>query len=241
MIIDERTFKESLQTAIKGVVGIVALLILKSIISSFLQTGVEFAGMALDAWIEVAIALVVVGFVFKLYAPVKTIVIFYLAALVKVGKVPKRDQYLGNLIAVAENVTLLVFMLIIYRCLMPVVFECNSAFLHFRALTTILNVVILLASVGILLVLWKNARPVVDLLTGHITDTVSTLSSGFAYVNCPACSTKNDRDALFCVSCGGKMGQPAAAAPDVASCCPQCATANAAAAKFCYKCGAALQ
>jgi len=241
MIIEEKAFKESLRNTIKGVIVIVALLFLKAIVSSFLQTGVEFAGMTLYAWFEFAIVLVIVSFIFKLYKPVKAIVTFYLAALVKVGKIPKRDQYLVNLIAVADNMTLLIFMLIIYRCLLPVFLECNSAFLHFGALATILNVIILLASVGILLVLWKNARPVVDLLTGHITDTVSTLSSGFAYVDCPACGTKNDRDALFCVSCGGKLGQPVDVAPTVTNCCPQCATVNATAARFCCKCGTALQ
>ena len=241
MIMEEKAFKESLQNTVKGIIVIVALLFLKAIVSSFLQAGVSFAGMSLGEWIELAISLVIVGFVFKLYQPVKAIVTFYLAALVKIGKVPKRDQFLVNLIAVAENLTLLIFMLIIYRCLLPVFLECNSAFLHFGALAMILNVVILFASVGILLVLWKNARPVVDFLTGHITDTVSNLSSGIAYVNCPACGTKNDRDALFCVSCGAKMGQTVDVAPANTGCCPQCAAVNPSSAKFCQKCGTALQ
>ena len=202
MVIEEKDFRETLQRALKGILVIVALMILKGVVGFLLRVDDRFGGLTPGAWIEVVFSLVIVGFAIKLYQPVKTIVTFYLAALVKVGKLPGRDKYLGNLVAAAGNLTLLVFVLSIYAYILPTILQCNEAFLHFRALMTLLNIMILLGAIGILFMLWKNAQPLIDLLTGHITDKVSNFSSGKASAKCPSCKAKNDQEAAFCIICG---------------------------------------
>lgn len=240
MIIEEAAFREALRRVVKGLVVIVALTILSAVVGSFHDVGVSFRGQPLTAWIAVVISLIVAGFLLTLYRPVATVVTFYLTVVAKVGKLPGRDQYLGNLAAVAANLTFLAFFVAIYEYLLPVIEQCNLAFLHVKSLTTILNVLALLAVIAILLVLWKNANPVIDLLTGHISDKVSTVSSGLAYVNCPACQARNDRDAAFCVSCGADLKNKAAAAPLPTTGCPRCAADNPPSAKFCHKCGSPM-
>ncbi len=240
MIIDEKAFRETVRSLVKGVIVIVALSILKFIAGSLPGTDVMLGNMPLNSWISIVVSLVIVGFLVKLYQPVKTVVAFYLTAFVKVGKLAGRDKYIGNVTAVAENTTLLIFLLSIYAYLQPVILRCNHAFIHFNALTTILNIVVLIAAIGVLLVLWKNAQPLVDLFSGHISDKVSTLSSSIVYADCPACGTKNDRDALFCASCGGKMESAAATGPSNKYSCPECAAENPPGAKFCCKCGSSI-
>jgi len=237
MIIEEKDFREAVRRVVRSVIVIVALSVMKNVVASLNVAGGDFAGVSFSVWVALVISLVIVALLFTLYQPVKAIITFYLAVLVKVGKMPERDKYLNNLIAVAGNLTLLIFLLSIYSYLEPVIVLCNAAFLQFSALVTSLNVVVLLAVIGILLVLWKNAQPLVDLLTGKITDTVSTLSSNIAFVNCPAYNAKNDLDAAFCASCGGKMVPPTVSKNS----CPQCAAENAPTAKFCYKCGTAIR
>jgi len=240
MIIDEKAFRETVRSLVKGVIVIVALSILKSIAGSLPGTDVRLGSMPLNSWISIVLSLVIVGFLIKLFHPVKTVVAFYLTAFVKVGKLAGRDKYIGNITAVAANTTLLAFLLSIYAYLQPVILLCNYTFIHINALTTILNIIVLLASIGILLILWKNALPLVDLFSGHISDKVSTLSSSIAYVDCPACGTKNDRDALFCASCGGKMETASSAGPSNKHSCPKCAAENPPGAKFCCKCGSSI-
>ena len=213
MLIAEKDFREAVRRVVKGVISIVALIVLEDVACSFLKTYSYFLGMSIKRWIEVVITLVIVGLAIKLYQSIKTILTFRLTAFVKVGRLAGRDKYLGNLVAATENLTLLVYVVFLYLCLLPRIAECNYAFMHFESLITILNMSIGLAAIGLLFVLWKNAQPLLDLLTGQITDKVSTLSTGNASVDCPACQTKNDRDAVRCISCGGAMPPQTVAAP----------------------------
>jgi len=210
MMIEEKDFRESLQRLLKGAFAVVALVVLKTVVGFFLNADDRFLGMTPGAWVDVVLSLVIVGFAATLYQPVKTVVAFYLAALVKAGKLPGWDKHLDNLVAAAGNLTLLVFVLFGYLYVLPVIKQINYAFLHFGFLTTALNVIVLFGAMGILFMLWKNVEPFIDLLTGLITDKVSALSSRIAYVDCPACNTRNNRDSGFCVSCGATLHMPQA-------------------------------
>ena len=207
MIIEKKAFTEAMRRVVKGVVAIVGLIVLKAVGLSFLRVNSYFAGMTFHSWIEVVIALIIVGLEIKRYQAVKTVVTFRLTTWVRVGRIPGRENYLGNLVAVAGNLTLLIYVVPLYMYLLPRITECNYAFMHFGSLTTMLNVSVCIAVVGVLFVLWKDAQVLIDLLTGDITDKVAPLSSDIAYVDCPACGTKNNRDAVFCLSCGGVMQQ----------------------------------
>ncbi len=241
MIIDERDLRETLNRVVKGVIVIVALSVMRAVAASFLRPSASYGSMTLNSWTRIIISLVIVAFVIKLYSPVKALAAFYLSAFAKASKMPGRDKHLNHLLVVGERVVLLVFLVIIYQCLLPIIIQLNVSFFRFSDLTVFLNVAILVAVIGVLVWIWKDAQPLVELLTGRFTDKVSTLSSGLAYVSCAACGAKNDRDAMFCVSCGSKMGQQTAAPEPVnkAVCCSQCGAENAPAAKFCCKCGAA--
>lgn len=210
MIIDAQEFREALHRAVKGGIGLAAVIVLKCIIGFFWKRSSHWESLRLSDWVQMLLTLVLVGFLIRLYQPVKALVAFYLAALVKAGKLPGRDKYLGNFLAVAQRLTLLLFAVVVYGFLLPVISQGNDSFLHFRYLITIFNVCAFLAVAGILFLLWKeDGRLLFDLLTGHITDRVSTLSSNLAYATCPACHDQNDLDADFCISCGIPMKQKA--------------------------------
>lgn len=243
MMVEEMDFRSAIKQVVQTVIVIVALSVLKAIICSFLPDDVVFRSLSLGTWVDMVVTFVIVGLIIKIYRPIETIATFYLSAFIKVGKLPGREKYLGNLIVIAEKLTLLIFVSSIYSYLRPFIQVCNQAFLRVSMLSTLLDVCVVIAAVGILLLIWKQARPLVELLTGHITNTVSNLSNSIVYVACPACGANNDRDAAFCASCGAKMAQPAAPTAAQASnskFCSQCGTENPPSGKFCFKCGTPL-
>lgn len=250
MVVEERDFRLALRNLFKGVIVLVGVNILRAIACWILGDDIRFLGMTLSAWVGVVFSFVIVGFLVRLYEPIRNVVSFLLLAFVKAGKVPGAEKYRESIVALGEKLTLLVLLLSVYGYLLPVLTRCNSALFRFSHLTTVLNLAVLCAVAGILVMLWRRAHPLIDLLTGHFTDKVSALSSRIAYVACPACGDKNDRDAQFCVACGaslrpqavvepaGAMSPPCAAdAPCASRSCSQCGADNPAASKFCFKCG----
>jgi hypothetical protein len=239
--IGAEVFREAMKKVVGGAIGIAALLMLQGILGSCLKADGYHGGMTLSDWVKLGISLAVAGMGVRLYRPVKTLVTFYLTALYKLSNKEGGNTYLGNLAAACGKLTMLVFVVLCYVYLLPQVTQLNRTCLHFRSLTSILSVIVLLVTVGILVMLWKNAQPLIDHLTGHITTKVSTLSSAIAYVDCPACKTKNDRDAAFCISCGGAMMRQASiSVSSKTNVCAQCAAENQPGSKFCYMCGSAL-
>lgn len=240
MIAEEDVFPSALRSVVRGSIVVLALNILKAIVCALLGSDIRFGGMTLSDWVELGISVAVASVVLKLYWPVKTLATYYLKAFVKTGRIPGGERCLPSLSAIGESLTQLVFLLIIYRCFLPVILQCNDAFFHFRDPARFLNVAVVLAAAGVLFLLWKNAHPLVDLLTGHITDKVTVLSSGAVSASCPSCSAKNVRGSLYCVSCGTRMEEQAAEAPACKNNCPQCAAENVPSAKFCSRCGTPL-
>lgn len=229
-ISEEIHFRRAVSTGVKGIIIILALLFLQ------VATCVIFH-MRRSSWVEFAISLVIVGFLIRLYWPIKSIVTFYLAAWMKMRKGPEPDNHIGNIVAATENVMLLVLVLCIYLYLIPA--------LPFRTLSTVFNVMFILVAIGILFLVWKSAQPLIDLLTGHITDTVATLSCGLVSIDCPACKATNDQNATFCISCGAAIERkspetPIPTPPISKGRCPKCSAENPPAAKFCHQCGNSL-
>jgi ribosomal protein L40E len=238
-LVSDKEFRESVGSVIKGLIVIVALSILQSVTCSLLNISTEFWGINLSGWIRIVISTIILGVVVGRYKPLKTIVTFYLIAFVKVGKMPGREKYLEDLIALAGSITLLVFIISIYGYAQPIVSMLNAELIQFGPLNMIINIVVILIVVGILLAVWKRVHPLIDDLTGHITDKVSTLSSFIAYSTCPRCNAKNDHDAAFCIACGAGM-QSAEPVVSGGGTCPQCACTNSPESKFCQKCGSPL-
>jgi hypothetical protein len=231
--------KKAIHDVVRGSIVLVALSILKAVVCSLLRTRIMFLGMTLNEWGSGIISLCMVWFAGMLFQPVKAIVAFYVAAFVRAGKIPGGERCLGNLVAVSGKGVLLVFFLFLYRCVLPLIVQFSSAVMHGRDLTALLNVLVLLAVVGLLFLMWRDVSPVVDYLSGHITDKVTGLSGAVASAECPSCKTRNDCGAAFCFCCGTPMPQQAAElAPKDA--CPRCAADNPPSSKFCYQCGAPL-
>ena len=217
MLIEEKVFREALRKALQGLAAIVALVVLNSI-TSFFKFSAHFFDLTLNQWIETLITLAIVGLAIKFYRPVNTVLTYYLILLLKVGKLPGRDQYLGNIVAAAFKLTLLIYIMSVFKCLLPLFAQFRS--MRYSSTPMLLNMSIGTAALGIGFALWKDAQPLIDLLTGNITNKVSAAPPRTASVECPACKTANDQHAAFCISCGGPIRQTVVAASTTAVAAP---------------------
>ena len=152
-------------------------------------------------YINLVISLAILVTLLKIFNPLKAIITFYLATLVKVGKVPGREQYLDHLIAVGDKLTILIYLVVLYPYFAPIILKVNYAFLGFNELKTFLAIGGVIFGLYILVMLWINAQPLIEIFTGKLADKVASASTNIAYIACPFCGTKNDLDAGFCVSC----------------------------------------
>jgi hypothetical protein len=233
-------FRESVRSVVRAVIFVLALLIAQGIVLWIFKPHGYLGRMQTRKWIELVVSLVVVGTSIRLYAPVDRIIRYYVTAFARSPRLRGGEPYLGNLLGTAGNVTVLVYILVIYSCLMPRIVECNSAFIHSRSLLRVLNVAVFLGVGGMLVMLWRNAQPLVEWFTGGITDRVSTLSNVPAG-KCPACNSTNDDGTAFCIFCGADMKQTQAVPPPAKGrTCPKCATESDSASNFCHNCGSAL-
>lgn len=204
ILVNESCFREAVRIAVKRGVVIVALAVAWGVLS-FLPLHGCVGGITVGDWVATVIMLGIAGTAIMAFRSVKTIVTFSFASLLNVGRSPDRDTFAGNLVGAAATLTLAAYVVSLSVCLMPYITLVCDAFMRISFLTTCLNVSLCLAVVGILFVFWKDAQPLVDLLTGSITDRVSPVSDDSASVFCPACRARNDRNAAFCISCGGAM------------------------------------
>lgn len=239
MINAERDLRETLNRVVRGGVIIVGLLVVRAVASSFLESTMTHGGLSVGLWTRTLISSVIIAVAIQMYAPVKALVAFYLTAFIKARKAQGSDRHLRQLTSLGDRVVFLVFGLVIYQWLTPIIFQLNFAFLHIWNLSSLLNLAVLVAVVVLLYRMWGDAQPLINGLTGKVTDSVSSPASGPVSVPCPSCGAENDRDAVFCVACGSKRSPAAPSAPAASSSsfCAQCAAANLPSAKFCCQCG----
>ena len=64
--------------------------------------------------------------------------------------------------------------------------------------------------------------------------------AGGQKIPCPKCSTLNETDAKFCITCGTPLEQKKAADAAGAVVCKGCGTVNDPGSKFCVSCGTPL-
>ena len=241
MIVAQQEFREALRRVVKGAIVIAALTFLMMILNSIRATEPYFSGMSIRSWIQTVYALIIVGVLITLFKPARTVVTFYLAAMLKVGTVPGRERHAGSVAAMADKLTLLLVVLISYACLDPVVTKLNTAFLHANSVVTCFNAIVILGAIVIVLALWTRAQPLVDELSGHIADKVAPQAKGNAPTVCSKCGAKNEPDDAFCAVCGESMkAPPPPPAPTIKGGCPKCAAVNPPDSKFCYQCGCPL-
>ena len=241
MVVEEKDFRASLQTLVRGGLVIIVLTILKALAGVIPGTDTVVGRLSVGNYVSLAISLFIIGALIRLFKPLKTVLTFYLATIVKVGKIAGRDQYLDHLLAVAEQLTMLIFLIIMYQYCVPVLITLNFAFIRFNELKTLVDIGCVLFGLYIIAMLWKNAQPLVEIFTSKITDKVAGASSKVAYVKCAACGAQNDIDAGFCVSCGATMSKASAESKATSLHCAKCGNENAVAAKFCQKCGSPLK
>jgi hypothetical protein len=241
MLVEENEFRQSLQVVIKGILTIFGLWLLRALVSGFLGETPVLGNLSVSTIFCSVISVSIAGVLIRLYSPARNMATYYLEVMVQSGKMPGDDKHLEHLIAVAGKITALIFLSMVYECLLPVIVAINESFIHFNILVTVLNVIIGIIVVGMLIMTWRQAQPIFDDVSGHIADNVARMSTGTPYKHCPSCKARNDKDVKFCTSCGTKMEPERAvrASPNKILC-AKCETVNMPYAKFCYQCGNTL-
>lgn len=174
--IDDGTFRRSVQFVLKSIVFIVALRAAHLLVVWVFSPNGYLLGLPWKTWIEFLVSLVVAGAIIRMYRPVSRVLGFYLAALARSGRLRAGEQWAGHLQAPLRGLTLLAFVLAVYIYLAPRIAACGAALLHGRSPMTVVNAAMAVVVIGLLVMIWRNARPLLELLTGSITDQVSKLS-----------------------------------------------------------------
>lgn len=236
MLVDEKTFRDAFRTVVRGIIIVVVLSLFKSI-TEYLPGGDYVLGkFRFSVYITMLLDLAIVVILVRMYTSVKTVVTFYLSAFMKVGKIPGRDKLMDHIIAISQHLVLLMYLIVMYEYLTPVAMDINNAYLEWRKLKMIIDIGSVLFGVYILMMLWKDGQPVVEMITGGITDKVTGATAKATYVACSKCGSNNDPDAEFCGSCGTKLSSVSAGESQMINC-STCGTVNPQTAKFCQKCG----
>ncbi|MGE0225061.1 MAG: zinc ribbon domain-containing protein [Acetobacteraceae bacterium] len=238
-MIDESVFRASFRAVVRGVFIIIVLSLFKSLTEHIPGAETAFGKLRFSDYLDILLTLGVVAILVRIFVPLKQVIAFYLSMLMKVGKIPGRDMLLGRIIALSQLLVLFVYLVVLYQYLMPVILQLNNAFLDWDKLKMILDIGSVLFGVYILVMLWREGDPVIEVITGGITDKVAGSSVKAAYRDCAKCGARNDLDAEFCTGCGTSMNQSAGGS-GIASC-PRCSATSPAGARFCQKCGMALQ
>jgi hypothetical protein len=234
MTLDDRSLRDALSNVIRGAILLVVLTIIRAL--AFKLPGVDAMLGPLNAggYIYVAISAVIIGVLVKMFEPLRKLVGYYLANAAKVGKIPGRERFMPQVVALSGTVVIFVYILAIYKYLGPVLVILNEAFFHWRGMYKVVGLTTVAIGLVVLVRMWMQASPLIDLLTGKLTETTASATAQIVNVTCPSCRAANDRDAKFCLSCGTSL-----TAPPPAGACAKCGSPLIAAAKFCGNCGAA--
>lgn len=241
---EEEALRETLSTAIRGALVILVLTILRSI--AFKLPGVDTMIGSLNAggYFYVALTVAILVVLLRIFEPLKSIVGYYLAIVIKVGRIPGREQYVKHLVPLSGTIVLLVYVIVVYQYLSPVVVILNEAFLRFGdGVYKALGLSAVAIGALCLWRLWQQSAPLIDLFSGKLSATTAAATTRMVTIPCPSCGTPSDRDQKFCPSCGATLAAPASIAsevpPPVARACAKCGTILAERARFCGECGAA--
>jgi hypothetical protein len=244
MAVDERAFRAALSSVVKGAMLVALLFIVRAVAPKLPGVDTEIGRMTVAAYLRIAVSLVIIGVLVKIYAPLRELATFYLSTAIKVGQLPGREKYLPHVVALSASIILLIYVVVVYQLFAPVMNDLNSAYFHSKTLRTVIGLAAAAVGLFILVRIWMQAQPLVDLATGKITETAGDATVKVAHVACPKCGAQNDRDTKFCQQCGAPMAPPAPAAAFATAAatraCAQCGAQNAPAARFCGGCGAAL-
>lgn len=237
MTMDEKAFRDALSNVIRGVILLVALTIIRALAKKL--PGLDEMVGPLNIWgyIYVAISLLIVGILLRMFAPLKALVGYYLSAAAKIGKIPGRERYLAHVVPLSGTIVVFVYVLLLYKYLAPAIFIVNMAFLDWRSLDKTFAIASVVIGLACLVQMWLQASPLIDLFTGKLTETTAGATLQLVTAACPKCGKKNDSETKFCIECGASMAPPPPPAPAT---CAQCRAVLAAGTRFCGNCGAAV-
>lgn len=195
--------------ALKGVSAIGGLLGFQFLLYLFLDTSSD--SFKTYDWLALLIKGFITGIGISLYKPIALLVAAPVAAFVQSDERPGWHSCCGNFVAVARNLTLFACFGILCLFLLPTLATFNDQVLHARWLTSILWVCVALAVIGILVTIWVNTLPIIDLLSDKITDTLVPVPppppSLRAVRVCPQCQAPSGNDSRFCADCGTSLQQ----------------------------------
>ncbi len=237
MTMDEKSFREALSNVIRGAILLVVLTIIRALARKL--PGLDEMIGPLNVWgyIYVAISILIVGILLKMFAPLKALVGYYLAAAAKIGKIAGRERYLQHVVPLSGTIVVFVYILLLYKYLGPAIFIVNAAFIHWRSFDKAFSITSVVLGLGCLVQMWIQASPLIDLFTGKLTETTAGATLQLVTAACPKCGKKNDTETKFCIECGASMAPPPPPAPAT---CAQCGVALTAGTKFCGSCGSAV-
>jgi len=237
MTMDEKSFRDALSNVIRGAILLVVLTIIRALAWKLPGLDMRIGTLNVGGYVYLVISGVIIAVLLKMFAPLRALVGYYLAAAAKIGKIPGRDRYLAHVIPLSKTIVLFVYVLLIYKYFAPVLFIVNEAFLEIDGLYKAFGIAGVVLGLWCLVQMWLQASPLIDLFTGKLTETTAGATLQLVTAACPKCGKKNDTETKFCIECGASMAPPPPPAPAT---CAQCNAVVAAGTKFCGSCGAAI-
>jgi hypothetical protein len=236
---DEKRLAADIGTFIRALLLGILLQVLRSVAGSVPGAEQALAAVRLSDWLFGFLTLALAGVLVSAYAPLCSLVAFYLGALVRGARMPGRDEHLPQVARLAQRLVLLAYLIGLYQLLWPALERLAPALPGFAGLKVLVQAAAFLVGLAVLALVWHEASSLIDVMTERMTQGATAVSLTLAYARCSACDARNDRDAAFCTSCGATLGRAVSDGARTRSC-GSCGAANDDAARFCLNCGRTL-
>lgn len=214
MSITVRESRLALANLIKGVALIILLSILRAKAGSLPAATEKIGDLMLSDWVVIGCSLLILIVALAIFRPLKVVVAFYLAQMLEADKTPDRQPLFTRLIAVTDELILLLYIITLYRYAVGVIPSINRALGLLPNNTDVrisVDYAVLLA-IGIAVILL--ARDVLGLIDVAVKGSEKSATQAvMAQVACPKCQTLNAPSAKFCGNCGEVLSPVGPAAP----------------------------
>lgn len=254
MSITKDNYKQAIHSCLKPIIIVIILSILRGFANILPGSSQRLGDFFLGDFVVMGIIVAVSYYVFKIYKPVKTILSYWIVNVFKSSKLGETSENKERLILVADKVNLAIYLLFTYYYLIPFVKGATSYFIGFDydTLSTLFDVVMVLAVLFIIISLWRISLPLIDHLSGSLSERVTKATDSIDFgddksvqdkenIYCPSCNKINQLGTKFCIFCGTSISRLASESTKKPGICPNCNTQNSPSAKYCNECGSNIK
>jgi hypothetical protein len=203
-MVDNRSYSESFGAVVKAAMLIIVLFILKAVARSLPGTDTEVGPLAVSEYIRWIVSIGILVVLLGVSGKLKVVVSNFISKIISQKILAKSEKAAASPDRIAGSIVALVYLIIIYAVFLPVLSEINYQFIGFDEFETIVKWAALVFGLYMLVMLWKNAQPLIDVTAAQITTRV-TGQSHESTVACRICDVQNEVSAKFCKACGKAM------------------------------------